>query len=202
MNYPIQTVCYEYYAKDEIDINIFKYKVNRIYFDYTTQVNEVMMNLLDSHDTARFITESNGDKDKLLMAFVFELFYLGCTSVYYGTEIGLDGENDPDCRKSMKWDTNKWDKELFGSYKKLIEIANNNEVIKNGEFRWIENKSILAFKRFNNNEEICIYLNNSKRKIEIDLNNTNDCVDLLTNNIIKKYSKIKIEEKQIKILKF
>lgn len=201
MNYPIQTACYEYFAKETIDMRTFKLKVNRTYFDYSTQVNSVMMNLLDSHDTARFITESNGDKNKLLMAFVFELFYLGCTSVYYGTEIGLIGENDPDCRKTMNWNKEEWDIDLFNSYKKLINIVNEYDVIKNGEFRWLNNKKILSFKRFNENEEICIYINNSKRKVETSLKNTNDCVDLFNGTIVKKGTKIQLLPGEFKMFK-
>jgi glycosidase len=201
MNYPIQTACYEYFAKETIDMATFKLKVNRTYFDYSTQVNSVMMNLLDSHDTARFITESNGDENKLLMAFVFELFYLGCTSVYYGTEIGLVGENDPDCRKTMNWDSNTWNKDLFNSYKKLIAIANEYEVVKNGEFRWLNNKNLLSFKRFDDNEEICIYINNSERKVKISSKSTNDCVDLFNGGIIKKCSKIQLFPGEFKIFK-
>lgn len=201
MNYPIQTACYEYFAKEIIDIETFKYKVNRTYFDYATQVSEVMMNLLDSHDTPRFITESGGDSNKLLMAFVFELFYLGCTSVYYGTEIGLEGKMDPECRRTMKWDKNDWNMYLFNNYKKLIDISNKFDVIKNGEFRWLENKDILSFKRFNDNEEIHIYINNSKKNMKISLKNENECEDLYISEIIAKSSKLKLSPGEFKIIK-
>lgn len=201
MNYPIQTACYEFFAKNKIDLTTFKYKVNRVYFDYSTQVNEVMMNLLDSHDTPRFITEANGNIRSLVMAFVFELFYLGCTSVYYGTEIGLEGKGDPDCRKPMPWEKNKWNKNLLKEYKQLIKISNENEVIKNGEFRWIESENILAFKRYNDKSEIQIYINNSNKIQKISLNNSKICEDLVKKVKMPINSNISLSKGDYKIIK-
>lgn len=202
MNYPIQTACYEYFAKETIDLETFKYKVNRTYFDYTTQVNEVMLNLLDSHDTARFITEASGEKDKLVMAFAFELFYLGCTSVYYGTEIGMEGKNDPDCRRSMKWDREKWDKELFNLYKKMIHISNEHQdILKTGDFRWIDTDKCLGFTRTSDAGTIAVLINNSKKTRKVALPGASNCIDLLNGTEVKKPSKIEVEAEDVKILK-
>ena len=201
MNYPIQTACYEYFAKSKTNLEDFKYKVNRTYFDYTTQVNEVMMNLLDSHDTPRFVTEAGGDQRALVMAFVFELFYLGCTSVYYGTEIGLTGKGDPDCRKAMPWEKQKWDNKLLEEYKQLIKVSNDNKVFKDGDFRWIKNNKVLAFMRKNKTEEIQIYINNSNKKQRISLNNKKACKDLMRNIEAPKNSKISLIPGEYLIIK-
>ena len=198
MNYPIQTACLEYFAKEKIDIKEFKYKVNQTYFDYSTQVNEVMMNLLDSHDTPRFITQANGNKEKLILAFIFELFYLGCTSVYYGTEIGITGKNDPDCRKTMKWNKQKWDIDLYKIYKKLIWISNEYKIFKNGEFKWLDRDDILAFKRKNKNEEIIVLINNTQSKKTIELKNK--VIDIFNDQKLNN-SNILIESNGFRILK-
>ena len=42
--------------------------------------------------------------------------------IYYGDEIGIDGNNDPDCRKMFIWDESKWNKKRFNSIKTLINI--------------------------------------------------------------------------------
>ncbi|MEA1975861.1 MAG: hypothetical protein U9N10_10060, partial [Bacillota bacterium] len=60
---------------------------------------------------------------------------------------------------------------------------------------------ILSFKRFNENEEICIYINNSKRKVETSLKNTNDCVDLFNGTIVKKGTKTQLLPGEFKIFK-
>ena len=70
------------------------------------------MNLLDSHDTPRFLSCASGDKDALKLAWLFMFSYPGAPCIYYGDEIGVDGEHDPGCRKSFPWEESKWDKEF------------------------------------------------------------------------------------------
>jgi glycosidase len=44
-----------------------------------------------------------------VMGFVFTM--PGTPSLYYGTEIGMEGDHDPDCRRPMAWgagDSNQW----------------------------------------------------------------------------------------------
>lgn len=198
MNYPVQTACYEYFAKDKIDRDEFKYKINRTYFDYTSQVNEVMMNLLDSHDTPRFITEANGNKDKLILAFVFELFYPGCTSLYYGTEIGLEGGKDPDCRKTMQWDKRTWDMELYQIFYKLIHISNEHEVFNTGDFRWLDYDDFIAYKRFNDKEEIWVLINKSDKAKTIKVDKNKSTQSLITHAEV---SKVKVQKNSFEIIK-
>ena len=70
----------------------------------TDTVNMMMLNLLDSHDTHRFLTRVKGDIDKLKSALCVLFFFVGAPSVYYGTECALEGGYDPDNRRSMPWD--------------------------------------------------------------------------------------------------
>ena len=54
-----------------------------------------MLNLLDSHDMARFLTLARGDETALKLATLFQMTYPGAPSIYYGDEIGLSGAHDP-----------------------------------------------------------------------------------------------------------
>ena len=54
----------------------------------TDQVNEMMLNLLDSHDTERFLTNVGENADKLKCALAVLFFFVGMPCIYYGTEIG------------------------------------------------------------------------------------------------------------------
>ncbi len=49
----------------------------------------------------------------------------GAPSVYYGGEIGLTGKHDPDNRRCMIWDEEKYNKEIQNHIKKLIELRQN-----------------------------------------------------------------------------
>lgn len=66
-----------------------------------------MYNLLDSHDTARFLYEAGGDKARLRLAVAMQMTFPGSPAIFYGDEIGLSGPNDPGCRMAMSpavWD--------------------------------------------------------------------------------------------------
>jgi neopullulanase len=81
---------------NRIDHNLQLYKPDTTYSQF---------NLLDSHDTPRFLSCASGDKDALKLAWLFLFSYPGAPCIYYGDEIGVDGEHDPDCRKSFPWET-------------------------------------------------------------------------------------------------
>jgi neopullulanase len=72
-------------------------------FLYREQSNSAMLNVLDSHDTARIKTVAGEDEDKALQALAFTFMQTGSPCIYYGTEMGMSGDNDPDCRKPMDW---------------------------------------------------------------------------------------------------
>ena len=62
-----------------------------------------MFNVLDSHDTARIMTVAHEDADLVRQTLAFTFLQPGSPSIYYGTELGMTGDNDPDCRKPMNW---------------------------------------------------------------------------------------------------
>ena len=59
-----------------------------------------MFNQLDSHDTARFKTLLGKDVARLPLAVIWLFSWPGVPCIYYGDEVGLDGNNDPFCRKT------------------------------------------------------------------------------------------------------
>ncbi|WP_179395964.1 glycoside hydrolase family 13 protein [Lacticaseibacillus absianus] len=70
---------------------------------YRDQTNQAMLNMLDSHDTPRLLTVAGGDLDRALTALAFTFVQTGTPCLYYGTEMGMTGANDPDDRKPMDW---------------------------------------------------------------------------------------------------
>ncbi|WP_424320762.1 glycoside hydrolase family 13 protein [Lacticaseibacillus chiayiensis] len=70
---------------------------------YRDQTNQVMLNMLDSHDTPRILTVAHGDEDLALQALAFTWMQTGSPCLYYGTEMGMSGGADPDNRKPMDW---------------------------------------------------------------------------------------------------
>ncbi|MTI49207.1 MAG: alpha-glycosidase [Firmicutes bacterium] len=171
MNYPVTRACTEFFAYDNIDSEEFKDQINNTIMRNTRQVNNVMFNLLDSHDTSRFLTKCNEDIRKLKLASVFQLTYVGAPCIYYGTEIGITGGEDPDCRKTMDWDKKMWNIELYNFYRSMIQLRKDYEALRRGTFQWIDNlDGIIGYKRKTEKEEIIVLLNNSRLSKKVKLN--------------------------------
>ncbi|PKO12632.1 MAG: alpha-amylase [Chloroflexi bacterium HGW-Chloroflexi-10] len=128
------------------------------------------MNLLDSHDTARFLSIVRGRKDLLKLAVLFLMTYPGAPTIYYGDEIGLDGGNDPDCRKAFPWDSGQWDQELFDFYRNVINLRKSHPVLCNGAFQFLKAENdLLAFLRHDDQEEVLVLINRSERTVHVEL---------------------------------
>lgn len=165
MNYPVTKACVDFFAKKKTNIERFKEMIGNTIIKNTTQVNEVMLNLLDSHDTARFITISEGNKDSLRLAEAFLLTFMGATSIYYGTEIGMEGGHDPGCRKTMEWDREKWDMDLFRFYQDIIKVRKEEVALRRGTFKWSQTvNNVLAYIREYNGEMVKVFINNSPKE--------------------------------------
>ena len=118
-----------------IDAHEFANRIDHNLQLYKPDITTSQMNLLDSHDTPRFLSCASGDKDALKLAWLFMFAYPGAPCVYYGDEIGLDGEHDPGCRKSFPWAESKWDQDLLSYVKKLIELRTQHKALRRGDFK-------------------------------------------------------------------
>lgn len=167
-------------------------------------------NMLDSHDTERLAT-SVPDKNLRKLAILLQFTYPGVPVVYYGTEIGMEGGNDPDCRRPMIWDESKWDKELLEFYKWLINLRKKETALKVGAFELLrDNPLIFVRKAPYMLDDIIIVINKDKEKsIAVSISDGRILdrtifVDLLTNEQFKITSgvlRFGIPEKGFRILK-
>jgi alpha-glucosidase len=134
--------------------------------DYYLPCTQVNLNLLDSHDTKRFLTVLGGDLAKFKLAVFFQMTYVGAPMIYYGDEIGTEGDKDPDCRRTFSWDESKWNKELRNLYKKLIGLRNKYKALRTGSFETLymnDEKNIYAFSRYDGNNKILVILNGGEK---------------------------------------
>ncbi len=130
---------------------------------YPHQANEVAFNLLDSHDTPRLLSLCEGNKDKMKLAALFQFTYSGTPCIYYGSEVGIDGDMDPGCRKCMEWDKDKQDRDLFDFYKKLISVRKELAPLRTGTIQFVlaeAGGSQIAYERELNGEKVIVLLNN------------------------------------------
>lgn len=96
------------------------------------QVQLRQFNQLDSHDTARFLTLLNGDLARMAMAVVWQFSWIGVPCIYYGDEIGLEGGNDPYCRKTFPWQKARWNSDLLALYTRMAALRRESEALRYG----------------------------------------------------------------------
>ena len=139
MNYRFAKACVRFFIDTKslhYSPGQFDAELAAIRKSYPPEVNYVMQNLLDSHDTDRLLSmvvnpdrkyndanrlQNNpnydisepGAKAKRVMKLMvlFQMTYVGAPMVYYGDEAGMWGAGDPDDRKPMIWPDLKYDDE-------------------------------------------------------------------------------------------
>ncbi len=159
MNYRFRQACIDFFAMDNIDASRFVEKYFYILATYFPNVNNVSFNLLGSHDTQRFLTLCNGNKNKLKLAWLFQMTTIGAPSIYYGDEIGMTGGKDPDCRKCFQWNKSSQDTILLNYMKKLIQIRKSHPIIPLGnvfKFEIIDEDCIAFYKKHNSEYSIVV----------------------------------------------
>lgn len=103
MNYSVTKACLDYFAWGKLDGQHMAWKLSELLMRNSDPVNSMMLNLLDSHDTYRFLTEVNGDREALHAALSLIFMLPGAPCIFYGTEKYTFGGFDPDCRRCMGW---------------------------------------------------------------------------------------------------
>ena len=117
MNYPLGEAISDFWLEESYTKKDFEEAINRCYTLYMQQTNDVLFNLLDSHDTIRLSTKIP-DKDKIYQQLAILYTMPGSPCIFYGTEVLLEGAHDPDCRRCMPW------KEIEeGKYEESLHIV-------------------------------------------------------------------------------
>lgn len=138
---------------------------------YPIQATQVMMNLIDSHDTERFVTVAKDDR-RLMLAALFQMTYVGIPQIYYGDEVGLKGGKDPDCRRTFPWN---WEEvprrtSIHDYYRKIIGIRRTFTALRTGSFETVLTEGkVYAFLREDDENRIVVVLNNEEQPKSVEL---------------------------------
>lgn len=134
----------------------------------------------DAYDV-RKPTEDERQLQRLVA--LFQMTYVGAPMVYYGTEAGMWGADDPDDRKPMVWpdldydpecahprgaqracDEVAFDEDLFQFYRDVIALRREHEALRRGDFDVLladDERDLFAFARALGDEVIVVLLNRS-----------------------------------------
>lgn len=139
MNYPLQNGIADFICKDDWDVKQLEYAINRCYSMYYRQVNRVLFNQMDSHDTIRILNRCNGDKIRARQALALMFAMSGSVCIYYGTEILLAGGHDPDNRRCMPWpeiDAGQFKSEMDWT-KQLIALRKDHAALRSTKYDFV-----------------------------------------------------------------
>ncbi|NNE42776.1 MAG: DUF3459 domain-containing protein, partial [Gemmatimonadetes bacterium] len=139
---------------------------------YPEQASQVMMNLIDSHDTPRYLNGVNGDLRRLHLTALFAMTYVGAPHIYYGDEIAMTGGADPDCRRPFRWNW-KEDRDRAAThawYRSLIHLRKDHPALSTGDFRsLVAQGPLYAFARTDGDDEFIVVLNVGKQGTDVQI---------------------------------
>lgn len=162
MNYPFYLNLIDLLADEKITVSQFVQNLGYLKGRLNKNCYPLMWNLIDSHDTARFLHLCNDNKKKQRLAAAFQLLLPGMPMIYYGDEYAMPGANDPDCRRGMYWDEEYQDKEMYEWYKRLIQVRKSHACIVEGELAGIateDEEGTVVLIRKNGEETIAMIFN-------------------------------------------
>lgn len=168
MNYPLSQSVIDYFGKRTVSREEFMQSVDRSYVSYPRNANEVMFNLLESHDTSRLMYLCGEDSRKARLAYLFMMTQAGSPCVYYGGEIGMSGGRvgvSEANRRCMVWEPEHQDLELHGFIRKIIRLRHSGDDLKSPVIQWldVQQEDCIAYRR----GHIEIVINNSDREIRV-----------------------------------
>jgi glycosidase len=166
-----------------IEPSEFAARVASIREDYPDAAYYSLMNLLDSHDTERLLwaltpgSETRADKEfnaanlaagkqSLEIASLIQFTMPGAPTVFYGDEVGITGDDDPDDRRTYPWADlgGAPDNNLFTHYQTLASLRTQNPALTSGDIRILladDSADVLAYGRRTNNQAAVVIINRS-----------------------------------------
>lgn len=138
----------------QISPSEFASRLESIQEDYPRDAFYSLMNLLDSHDTERLLwTLTPGEettaskelnasnladgKQRQMIASLIQFTLPGAPTVFYGDEVGVTGDDDPDDRRTYPWADKGGnpDMAMFEHYQTLTGLRQQYPVLVDGDFQ-------------------------------------------------------------------
>jgi glycosidase len=158
--------------------------------------DNLMGNIMDSHDKNRFMAYADGDLDlsqsnateegwnnppkvdnpanydKAKLYYAYMNTIPGLPVIYYGSEFGMTGASDPDNRRMMRFgnDLSIYERKMLEDVRVIINTRKNHSALRHGDFLTLAaDENIYAYIRSDMNERILIVLNKNKNSQNIEL---------------------------------
>lgn len=213
MNYPLRQILLDYVnytiSAGQAADRIFSLKEN-----YPRENFYAALNVIGTHDRERILTAMAGSEDydsaclkvKIMAALQYTLPGVPC--IYYGDEAGMMGGSDPENRNAFPW--GKENKDIAYTYRMLGLIYDEHPALKDGEIQLLSGQfdeipdDVLAFIRYDENEQILILINRSYENANINFSSfvftEKYALELLESKEMDLSNKIELERLSAKII--
>jgi cyclomaltodextrinase len=153
MNYPLAEGILSFTAADHLDESIirahhefsstvrpldgagFATHLDTLFEGFGRDRFGVQLNVLDTHDTPRFLSMAGGDQSAFRLATLLQATLPGAPCIYYGDEVGLEGGLDPDCRRAFPWDENRWDAPIRSFVREAFRLRHDRSTLRRSDVR-------------------------------------------------------------------
>lgn len=167
----------------QIEPSEFASRILSIREDYPDAAFYTLMNIVGSHDTERVLwtltpgAETIAEKQqnaanladgkrRLQLASLIQYTMPGAPTVYYGDEVGVTGDDDPDDRRTYPWAETggQPDNTLLQHYRELAQIRHHYTALSQGDLRVLladDSADTLAYGRALGNNAAIVAFNRS-----------------------------------------
>jgi len=159
--------------------------------DYPDAAYYTLMNLIDSHDTERILwtltpgADKRADKEfnaanlaegkrRAQIASLIQFTMPGAPTVYYGDEVGVTGDDDPDDRRTHPWTDlrGKPNDSMLNHYRTLSVIRRTAPALTAGDFRVLladDTAETVAYGRKTSNQAAIVAINRSAQERTVEI---------------------------------
>lgn len=166
MNYDLSYPIWKY-LEHKMDLKSFKHVVSTYMAHTPKNVMENMFNLVGSHDTIRIKRRLKDDERRVKLAYLLMFMAAGAPNIYYGDEIGMTGEHDPDNRRCMLWNESLQKNDFYQFTKQLIQLRKTHRAMSAHDFHFIESNALIIVKNYQD-EHMVLMMNNEDQPVSID----------------------------------
>lgn len=176
MNYEFMNIVWNFLGasaeiKDHYSATQFRWMMSQLQADYPQNVAQNMFNLLDSHDTSRIYTVCGENLQRTMLAYVIQMTFAGCPSIYYGGENAASGIEYAN-RVCMLWDNSEVRSLMTEHLRRLIHIRRHGDACTSTQIQWLvtdDKTKTIVYKKTTNRKCLYVFVHNSEDEHSIEL---------------------------------
>lgn len=151
----------------------FAQTLHDLHHKYDPEIVQAQLNMLGSHDTPRLMTVANNDLSSVRLMFLCLMTVAGAPNIYYGDEIAMTGDRDPDCRRAFPWDHREsWNTDLLQAVRRYVNLRHDNVALRRGDFKVLHaSEQVVVYSRRYEGQQAVVAFNGDHDEHSFTLEN-------------------------------